>query len=203
MSAGNERDHVEVLLENNRRWAEEMVAGEPRFFEQLSLQQNPPWFWIGCSDSRVPATSLTGLLPGEMFVHRNVANLVQDGSLAVLSALEFSVEVLKVTDIIVCGHSRCGGVNAALNGGAPPITDAWLEPLRQVCDEHQSELAGLTGWEQVDRAAQLNVRAQVGEIAATNVIRHATARGQRVRMHGFFYDIRDGLLHELLSTSNI
>lgn len=199
----DDRNNVEILLENNRRWAEERRAEDPRFFEQLASQQNPPWFWIGCSDSRVPATSLTGLLPGEMFVHRNIANLIQDGSLAVLSSLEFAVEVLGVTDVIVCGHSRCGGVNAALNGGAPPITDAWLEPLRQVCDEHRDELATMSGWQQVDAAAQLNVRAQVQEVAATNVIRHATQRGQRVRIHGFFYDIRDGLLHELMTISNI
>lgn len=193
---------VSILLENNRRWAEERLSEDARFFERLSLQQNPPWFWIGCSDSRVPATSLTGLLPGEMFVHRNVANLVQDGSLAVLSSLEFAVEVLKVTDVIVCGHSRCGGVNAALNGGAPPITDAWLEPLRQICDEHRDEIADLEGWEQVDAAARLNVKAQVREVATTNIIRHATQRGQKLRIHGFFYDISDGLLHEVTSWNN-
>jgi carbonic anhydrase len=186
------------LFANNRAWAERMARREPDFFGRLAAQQAPQYLWIGCSDSRVPANQIVGLLPGEMFVHRNVANVVVHSDLNCLSALQFAVEVLRVRHVIVCGHYGCGGVLAALRDDRLGLVDNWLRHVQDVRNEHQAELARLAGeTERHERLCELNVIEQVVNVCRTTVVRDAWARGQSVAVHGWVYALRDGLLRDL------
>ncbi|MEZ4414823.1 MAG: carbonic anhydrase [Gemmatimonadota bacterium] len=187
------------LFANNREWAEARVHEDPDFFSRLSRQQSPRFLWIGCSDSRVPANQIVGLDPGEVFVHRNVANVVRPGDLNLESVLQYAVATLQVTDVIVCGHYGCGGVQAALDAQplAGPI-DQWLEPIRAVRDAHAGELGTLAEpgarWR---RLCELNVLAQVDAVAATPWVTEAWEADRTLHVHGWIYDVRDGLLHDL------
>jgi carbonic anhydrase len=186
------------LFANNRAWAAEMTRQDPDFFRRLSTQQAPQYFWIGCSDSRVPANQIVGLLPGEMFVHRNVANLVVHTDLNCLSAMQFAVEVLRVGHVIVCGHYGCGGVLAALRGDDLGLVDNWLRHVQDVRWKHRGELDALEDDAQRhNRLCELNVIEQVVNVSRTTMVRGAWARGQALAVHGWIYDIGDGLLRDL------
>ncbi len=190
------------LLENNRTWAAEMTGRDPEFFTRLSMQQAPQYLWIGCSDSRVPANQIVGLLPGEMFVHRNVANVVVHADLNCLSAIQFAVDVLRVKDIIVAGHYGCGGVFAALRDDKLGLIDNWLRHVQDVLRKHQTEMDSLRNeTERHNRLSELNVMEQMTNVSQTTVVRDAWARGQDVAIHGWIYDLHDGLLRELGVTS--
>lgn len=186
------------LFENNRAWAAERTRNDPQYFERLSQTQKPDYLWIGCSDSRVPADVIVGVAPGELFVHRNIANLIPDSDENVLSVLQYSVEVLQVRHIIVCGHYRCGGIQAALRVGAAPPLEHWLEHIRVTYRAHRHEIDVLPNedarWE---RMCELNVAAQVRAVCRTEVVRKAWKRGQALTVHGWLYDLRKGLLHDL------
>jgi carbonic anhydrase len=186
------------LLANNRAWAAEMTREDPEFFRRLSRQQTPQYLWIGCSDSRVPANQIVGLLPGEMFVHRNVANVVVHTDLNCLSAIQFAVEVLHVGHIIVCGHYGCGGVLAALRDDKLGLIDNWLRHVQDVRWKHHTQLDALsTEALQHDRLCELNVIEQVVNISQTTIVRDAWGRGQKLTVHGWVYDLQDGLLQDL------
>jgi carbonic anhydrase len=189
---------LDHLFTNNRAWAEEMARREPDFFARLARQQAPQYLWIGCSDSRVPANQIVGLLPGEMFVHRNVANVVVHADLNCLSALQFAVDVLRVRHIIVCGHYGCGGVLAALRDDRLGLIDNWLRHVQDVRGKHQAQLARLSGeQERHDRLCELNVIEQVVNVCHTTVVREAWARSQELAVHGWIYGLGDGLLRDL------
>lgn len=186
------------LLKSNRAWAAEMTRQSPDFFLRLSRQQVPEYLWIGCSDSRVPANQIVGLLPGEMFVHRNVANVVVHTDLNCLSVLQFAVEVLRVGHIIVCGHYGCGGVLAALRDDRLGLIDNWLRHVQDVRWKHQAQLDALeTEAARHNRLCELNVIEQVVNVSQTTTVREAWARGQELAVHGWIYDLRDGLLRDL------
>ena len=186
------------LFENNQAWAESIKAQDPDFFRKLSQQQSPQYLWIGCSDSRVPANQIIGLLPGEVFVHRNVANVVAHTDLNCLSVLQFAVDVLKVRHIIVCGHYGCGGVRAALRSDRLGLADNWLRHVRDVSDKHAAQLA-TAGDEALrcDRLCELNVIEQVRNVCQTSIVGDAWARAQELTVHGWIYAISDGLLRDL------
>jgi carbonic anhydrase len=189
---------LENLISNNRRWAAEITGQDPGFFQRLSRQQGPEYLWIGCSDSRVPANQITGLMPGEMFVHRNVANVVVHADLNCLSAIQFAVDVLHIRHIIVCGHYDCGGVLAALRGEKLGLVDNWLRHVQDVRWKHQEELEGLeTEGQRHKRLCELNVIEQVVNVSQTTVVRDAWERGQDLVVHGWIYDVQDGLLNDL------
>ncbi len=191
-------DHPDDLLANNRAWAAEVTRRDPEFFSRLAAQQSPRYFWIGCSDSRVPANQIVGLPPGEMFVHRNVANVVVHTDLNCLSAIQFAVEVLHVADIIVCGHYSCGGVLSALRDDKLGLIDNWLRHVQDVRGKYQLLLDALPSeTERLHRLCELNVIEQVANVRNTTVVRDALARGQSVAVHGWIYDVRDGLLRDL------
>jgi carbonic anhydrase len=185
------------LFEHNRAWARETVQRDPGFFERLAAQQVPRYLWIDCADSRVPANQILGLDPGEVFVHRNVANLVVHTDLNCLSVVQYAVDVLKVTDIIVCGHYGCGGVLAALGHQSLGLIDNWLRNIRDVARRHEAELAALDAAKRGARLCELNVRQQVENLGHTNLIQDAWARGQSLTIHGLVYSLRDGLLNDL------
>ncbi|HOW65838.1 MAG TPA: carbonate dehydratase [Candidatus Paceibacterota bacterium] len=186
------------LFANNRSWASQILAEDPEFFQKLSQQQAPQYFWIGCSDSRVPANQITGLLPGEMFVHRNVANVIPPTDLNCLSALQFAVDVLKVRHVIVCGHYGCGGVRAVLRNQQFGLVDTWLEHVQRVARKHATQLDGLDNEiERFDRLCELNVIEQVVSACQTDSVQHAWQRGQRLAVHGWIYAVNDGLLRDL------
>ena len=189
---------LEELKTNNRKWAERKVAADPGFFRRLEGQQAPKYLWIGCSDSRVPANEIVGLDPGELFVHRNVANLAPPQDANYLSVLQFSVEVLKVEHILVVGHYGCGGVAAAVDGERRGLVDHWLHPIREVSHDHHHELKALTGprarW---DRLVELNVIRQVRNVASDVFVQDAWARGQRLCVHGWVYSLANGLITDL------
>ena len=186
------------LFENNRAWAAEMTRQDPDFFRRLSDQQKPQYLWIGCSDSRVPANQIVGLLPGEMFVHRNVANVVVHTDLNCLSAIQFAVEVLGVGHIIVCGHYGCGGVRAALRDEKFGLIDNWLRHVQDVRWKHARQLDALETQEQRHRLlCELNIIEQVMNVGQTTVVRDAWRRGQKLSVHGWIYDLSDGLLRDL------
>lgn len=185
------------LFENNRNWAERMLAQEPAFFDKLAHLQNPEYLWIGCSDSRVPANQITGLQPGEVFVHRNVANVVVHTDLNCLSVMQFAVDVLSVKHIIVCGHYGCGGVRAALTGERLGLIDNWLRHIQDVRDKHAGLLAPLDGEAAADRLCELNVIEQVVNVARTTILRDAWQRGQSVTVHGWIYGLSNGQLRDL------
>jgi carbonic anhydrase len=186
------------LFANNQAWAEQITAREPDFFARLSRQQVPQYLWIGCSDSRVPANQIVGLLPGEMFVHRNVANLVVHTDLNCLSAIQFAVEALRVAHIIVCGHYGCGGVLAALRDEKLGLIDNWLRHVQEVRWKYRAQLAALeTEIRRHDRLCELNVIEQVVNVSRTSIVRDAWARGQALAVHGWIYQLTDGLLRDL------
>ena len=186
------------LFDNNKAWSVRMHKQDPEFFSQLSQQQSPGYLWIGCSDSRVPANQIVGLLPGEMFVHRNVANVVAHTDLNCLSAVQFAVEVLRVGHVIVCGHYGCGGVLAALRDDRVGLCDNWLRHVQDVRARHQAELDALaTEAQRHNRLCELNVLEQVVNVSRTTIVRDAWTRRQELAVHGWVYDIKDGLLRDL------
>ncbi|MFN2576418.1 MAG: carbonate dehydratase [Pyrinomonadaceae bacterium] len=186
------------LFANNRAWAAGMTRQDPNFFRRLSAQQSPRYLWIGCSDSRVPANQIVGLMAGDMFVHRNVANVVVHTDLNCLSAIHFAAEVLRVEHIIVCGHYGCGGVLAALQNKKLGLIDNWLRHVQDVRAKHRAEIDSLaTESEQHARLCELNVVEQVANVSQTTVVSDAWSRGQPLTIHGWIYDIGDGLLRDL------
>lgn len=190
-------DNIDQLIENNSLWAEKMRTNDPDFFTRLAQQQNPRYFWIGCSDSRVPANQITGLPPGEVFVHRNVANVVQETDFNVLAVLQYAVDVLKVSDVIVCGHYGCGGVKAALENFRHGIIDNWLAPIRSLTRGHKEELAALEDGAKLDRLCELNVLSQARHVARTTIIEDAWERGQKISIHSWIYRLDQGILTPL------
>lgn len=185
------------LFANNRAWAAAQVARDPGFFERLVGIQRPPFLWIGCADSRVPANEIIGLDPGEIFVHRNIANVVHPADPNALSVIQYAVDVLAVQHIIVTGHHGCGGVAAALGPPVAEPLETWLAPIRRVRDRHAAELAALTPEARPDRLCELNVAAQVEAVAGTEAVRRAWAAGKPLAVHGWYYDLKDGLLRDL------
>jgi carbonic anhydrase len=189
------------LFEKNRAWAGQIRQQDPEFFANLAKQQSPSYLWIGCSDSRVPANQIVGLLPGELFVHRNIANLVVHTDLNCLSVLQFAVDVLKVRHVIVCGHYGCSGVRAALEGARIGLSDNWLRHVQDVRQKHQPAFeASLAGPEALNRLCELNVIEQVSNVCQTTIVRDAWERGQKISVHGWIYGIENGLLHDLNTT---
>jgi carbonic anhydrase len=190
------------LFERNREWAAAVVADDPDFFSALAERQTPEYLWIGCSDSRVPANQIVGLAPGDVFVHRNVANVVVHTDLNCLSVLQYAVDVLRIEHVIVCGHYGCGGVAAALHGSRHGLIDNWLRHVVDVAEKHAAELASLDQARQFDRLCELNVVEQVVNVCQTTIVEDAWARGQRLKVHGVVYGLEDGLLRDLgVSTS--
>jgi carbonic anhydrase len=186
------------LIERNRAWAEKIKAQEPDFFQRLSAQQSPEYFWIGCSDSRVPANDIVGLSPGELFVHRNVANVVVHTDLNCLSAMQYAVEALKVKHIIVCGHYGCGGVRAALLNLKLGLIDNWLRHIQDVVQKHMGLLAKIEEEaERVDKLCELNIVEQVFNVCQTTIVQNAWERGQDLTIHGWVYGLSDGLVRDL------
>ena len=186
------------LFDQNRLWAEGISQSDPGFFEKLSRQQSPQYLWIGCSDSRVPANQIVGLLPGEMFVHRNIANVVWRGDLNCLSVLQFAVDILKVKHVIVCGHYGCAGVRAAQRGDQIGLADEWLRHVRRVCKKYRATLASFpVESDRLNRLCELNVIEQVINLCKTSICRAAWRRGQELTAHGWIYGIQDGLLRDL------
>ena len=186
------------LFENNRRWAERMLSGDPMFFTRLLSQQSPRYLWIGCSDSRVPANEIVGLEPGELFVHRNIANVVVHTDLNCLSVIQFAVDVLRVRHVIVCGHYGCSGVRAALQGTKIGLADNWLRHVQDVRQKHEAKFAHSSeGEAALDRLCELNVIEQVANVCQTTIVQDAWERGQELTVHGWVYDLRDGLLRDL------
>ena len=185
------------LFEQNRAWARRMTERDPHVFEKLSQLQAPQYLWIGCSDSRVPANEIVDLAPGEMFVHRNVANVVVHSDLNCLSVLQFAVDVLRVKHIIVCGHYGCGGVRAALESKRHGLVDHWLRHVRDVAHDCRSEIDGLDGDAQVNRLCELNVIAQARNVAVTPAVQETWAAGRELEVHGWIYGLSDGLLRDL------
>jgi len=186
------------LLDQNRAWAENIKASDPEFFQTLAKQQSPRFLWIGCSDSRVPATQLAGMLPGEMFVHRNVANVVVHTDFNCLSVMQYAVDVLKVDHIIICGHHGCGGVKAAMDNLHLGLIDNWLRHVQDVLHENKELLAKIDDEdERLDRLCELNVIAQVLNVGRTTIVQGAWQRGQELVVHGWIYGLQDGLLRDL------
>jgi len=185
------------LFESNRAWAEKIRQQDPDFFLKLSQQQFPTYLWIGCSDSRVPANQIVGLLPGELFVHRNIANVVVHTDLNCLSVMQFAVEILKVRHIIVTGHYGCSGVQAALRGDRLGLSDNWLRHVADVRQKHQQLLAQIPGSAAADRLCELNVIEQVANVCHTTIAREAWERGQELVVHGWIYGLQHGLLKDL------
>jgi carbonic anhydrase len=188
---------VESLLENNRQWSARMRREDPGFFTRLAAAQAPKYLWIGCSDSRVPANQIIGLLPGEIFVHRNVANVVVHADLNCLSVLQFAVDVLAVEHVIVTGHYGCGGVAAAIGDRRLGLVDNWLRHVQDVQRKYEALLGDTPPARRHDRLCELNVIEQVNNVCQTTVVQDAWARGQRVVVHGFVYSLADGLLRDL------
>jgi carbonic anhydrase len=186
------------LLENNRRWARAAVADDPEYFSRLAHQQSPQYLWIGCSDSRVPANQIIGLAPGEVFVHRNIANVVVHTDLNCLSVIQFAVDILKVRHIILCGHYGCSGVHAAMTKHRIGLSDNWLRHVQDVAAKHGGELGKLAEEERRHRRlCELNAREQVENIAQCTAVQEAWERGQPLEVHGWIYDLKDGLIHDL------
>ena len=192
-----QHEDLKILFENNRRWAEARHRDDPKFFSRLVAQQAPAYLWIGCSDSRVPANEIIGLEPGEVFVHRNVANLVVHSDMNCLSVLQYAVEVLRVRDIIVCGHYGCGGVATSIEPRSRGLISNWLRPIRELAEQRASELDVLDGTARTDRLCELNVIRQVGNVANTTIVQDAWHRGQPLAVHGLCYGLADGLLRDL------
>ena len=189
---------LQRLLDNNKAWSERIRQQDTDFFPKLAAQQGPEYLWIGCSDSRVPANQIVGLMPGEVFVHRNVANVVVHADLNCLSVLQFAVDVLRIRHVIVCGHYGCGGVRAAWQDERMGLVDNWLRHVQDVAQKHRTVLANAgTLPDQINRLCELNVLEQVANVCQTTVIQDAWARGQEVTVHGWIYDLTDGLVRDL------
>lgn len=196
-------DALDQLFVNNQEWAAMMETREPGFFTKLLSQQEPQYLWIGCSDSRVPANDLVGLLPGELFVHRNVANLVVHSDLNALSVVQYAVDVLRVTHIIVVGHSQCGGVRSALNGRRAGLVDNWLRHVQDVRDAHLGLLERIDDpARRLDALVELNVLEQARNLCHTTIVKDAWERGQTVVVHGWVYGLHNGLLEDLRITAH-
>lgn len=194
-------DKLDNLFESNRAWAAAITREEPSFFSRLSSQQNPDYLWIGCSDSRVPANQIVDLLPGELFVHRNVANIVLHTDLNCQSVLQYAVDVLKVKHIIVCGHYGCGGVAAAMQNREHGLIDYWLRNIRDIYHRSAAAFEDIDGEEKrVDLLCELNVLQQLANTCHTNIVQAAWKRGQELTVHGWIYAIRDGLLKDLVAS---
>jgi carbonic anhydrase len=192
---------IEDLLRNNLNWAATRTRLDPEYFRRLSEQQSPEYLWIGCSDSRVPANEIVGLQPGELFVHRNVANLAPAQDMNLLAVLQFALESLKVRHIIVCGHYGCGGVRAVLDGRRHGILDHWMQRVQRLCEDHQADLEAIHDPEtRVNFICEKNVRAQVRSLSRNPFVTDAWRRGQAVAIHGWIYSIRDGLVRDLETT---
>lgn len=191
-------NYYKSLLENNKSWVAKQLEKDPDFFEELSKGQQPPLLWIGCSDSRVPANEIIGAPPGEVFVHRNIANMVIHSDMSMLSVLDYAVNVLKVKHVIVCGHYGCGGVQAALTNKHFGLIDNWIRHIKDVYRFHQEELNELQDEKQkFDRFVELNVIEQVFDLAKTSIIQGAWESGQEIHVHGWVYDIKDGFIKDL------
>lgn len=186
------------LLENNRKWVAEKVQADPEFFSRLAKGQSPPLLWIGCADSRVPANEITGTLPGEVFVHRNIANMVIHSDMNMLSVLDYAVNVLKVRHIIVCGHYECGGVKAAMGNAHIGLIDNWIRHIKDVYRLHQAELDAIKDeHERFNKFVEVNVKEQVWDLAKTSIVQNAWNNGQPLWIHGWVYSINDGLVKDL------
>ncbi|MFT5532333.1 MAG: carbonic anhydrase [Burkholderiaceae bacterium] len=191
-------DALEHLFQNNRGWAASMIDQDPDFFRKLAAQQSPSYLWIGCSDSRVPASEIVDLLPGELFVHRNIANVVCHSDLNCLSVLQFAIDVLKVKHVIVTGHYGCSGVHAAMTGRRVGLADNWLRHVQDVHQKHERYFGDvIPKGEQLDRLCELNVIEQVGNVCQTTLVQDAWERGQDLTIHSWIYGIKDGLLRDL------
>jgi carbonic anhydrase len=188
---------LDELLRNNRDWAEQVRHEDPQFFERLSQQQAPKYLWIGCSDSRVPANQIMGLAPGEVFVHRNIANVMVHTDLNCMSVIQFAVDVLRIEHILVVGHYGCGGVHAALTGTRVGLADNWIRHVGDVAQKHASMLDGLAPELRDDRLCELNAIEQAENVCLTTVVRDAWARGQKLSVHGWVYSLLDGRVREL------
>ena len=185
------------LLDQNRAWAENIKANDPGFFQALAKQQSPRFLWIGCSDSRVPSTQLVGVMPGEMFVHRNVANIVVHTDFNCLTVMQYAVDVLKVEHIIVCGHHGCGGVKAAMDNLQHGLIDNWLRHVQDVLHEHEELLEEKDETKRLNRLCEFNVIEQVLNVGRTTIVQNAWERGQELTVHGWIYGLEDGLLRDL------
>ena len=191
------------LLNNNQYWAQSLTARDPDYFPRLSKAQSPKYLWIGCSDSRVPANEVVGVMPGELFVHRNVANMVVSTDMNLLSVLQFAVDVLRVEHIIVCGHYGCGGVKAALSQQEYGLIDNWLRPLKGMRYQYREAFEGLTDKEELDLLCQINVKRQVTNVCHTTIVQNARYQGRQLSVHGWIYDMNSGLIEDLgVSISN-
>ncbi len=189
---------LKELLENNKLWADQIKSEDPHFFQKLAKHQEPDYLWIGCSDSRMPATQLVGLDPGEMFVHRNVANVVGHTDLNCLSVIQYAVDALKVEDIIVCGHYGCGGVKAAMLNWKYGLIDNWLRHIQDVMEKFEASISRMSSEEErLNRLCELNVIEQTVNVCQTTVVQTAWDRGDEVAVHGLIYDLHDGLLRDL------
>lgn len=188
---------VKHLIQSNRQWAERIKAQDPEFFQKLSQQQAPEYLWIGCSDSRVPANEIVGMLPGELFVHRNVANIVVNTDMNCLSVLQYAVDVLKVKHILVVGHYGCGGIRASLENKELGLIDNWLRNLRDIAMYYREELDGLTQDDKVNRLCELNVITQVHNVANSTIVQKAWRNGQQLTIHGWVYSLRNGVVKDL------
>jgi len=191
-------DALQQLLDNNKRWASSALKEDPDYFDRLAHQQQPDYLWIGCSDSRVPANQITGLAPGEMFVHRNIANIVHATDYNCLSVLQYAVEVLKVKHVIVCGHYGCGGVEAAMGNNENGLVDTWIRQIKETYINHQSEMNDMESHEDRHaRMCELNVMAQVDNLCKTKTVQRAWSQGQELTIHGWIYSIFDGVIKDL------
>ncbi|MGZ5034025.1 MAG: carbonate dehydratase [Usitatibacter sp.] len=189
------------LFDNNRAWSERIRSSDPEFFSRLSRQQRPRYLWIGCADSRVPANEIVGLAPGELFVHRNVANVVVHSDLNCLSVMQFAVDVLRIEHIIVCGHYGCSGVSAALRNERVGLADNWLRHVQDVHSKHDARVASVADMpRRIDRLCELNVIEQVVNVCQTTIVRDAWERAQALAVHGWVYGLKDGLLRDLGTT---
>lgn len=188
---------LQHLLDQNRAWAERIITDKPEFFSNLAQQQAPEYLWIGCSDSRVPANQIIDLDPGEVFVHRNIANVVSHNDMNALSVLQYAVDVLKVQHILVVGHYGCGGVKATLDNQQLGLASNWLRPVKAVMDQHREQLESLPEEQKFRRLCELNVIGQVMNTCNTTIVEGAWARGQQLSVHGLIYDVADGLLRDL------
>ncbi|MFW2178264.1 MULTISPECIES: carbonate dehydratase [unclassified Moraxella] len=190
-------DSLDELLANNQFWSESLTARDPDYFPRLASQQHPKYLWIGCSDSRVPANEVVGVMPGELFVHRNVANMVVATDMNLLSVVQYAVEVLKVEHIIVCGHYGCGGVKAALGHQEYGLIDNWLRALKGMRYQYEDMFQNLTLEEEVDLLCEINVKRQVTNVCHTTIVQNAWHRGQKLAVHGWIYGLEDGLINDL------
>ncbi|HKP94428.1 MAG TPA: carbonate dehydratase [Fibrobacteria bacterium] len=198
-------ENLNVLFESNRRWAKDILKRDAGFFEKLSTQQSPKYLWIGCSDSRVPANEIVGLLPGELFVHRNVANLVVHTDMNCLSVMQYATAILKIKHIIVCGHYGCGGIQASIEEKPHGLIDNWLRNVREIYYQYEKEMTAIKDpTERINRLCEINVASQVFNVCNTTIVQEAWGQGQELTVHGWIYGINDGLLRDLsVSVSSV